>query len=354
MTPIDLRSDTITKPTPSMMEHLVRAELGDDGRGDDPTVKRLEEMAAERMGKAAGLFVPSGTMGNLVSVLAHTGRSGEVLAEGSSHVFRTELGGVAMVAGLLPRSVPGQRGAMDLPTLKQWIRPPALKPTALGTALVSMETTHNAAGGAVLPLRHMAEVYRIARDCGVPVHLDGARIFNAAVALGVDAREIAAHADSVTFCISKGLSAPVGSLITGPADFIERARGFRRICGGNMRQSGLLAACGIVALEEMVARLKDDHAHARALADGLHRIDPSFVDPAAVETNIIMVSLPAGDGANEHWIKALNSRGVLASGARPGVLRLVTHRHIGADDVKAAVAAFAAIYDEQRGRVNAA
>lgn len=351
---IDLRSDTVTRPTPAMMEHLARAELGDDGRGDDPTVKRLEALAAARLGKAAGLFVPSGTMGNLASILAHTGRAGEVLAEASSHIFRSEMAGVAIVAGLYPRGIPGQRGAMDLNILGEQLRPPKLKPHALGTALVCLETTHNAAGGAVLPLRHMAEVRRLAGERGVPVHLDGARIFNAAVALGVEAREIAAYADTVTFCVSKGLSAPVGSVIAGPRDLIDRARGFRRMLGGSMRQAGLLAACGIVALEQMVARLKDDHANARALAEGLHRIDPALSDPSAVETNMVLVTLPARQDASDRWIEALHGRGILAAAARPNVLRLVTHRHIGPDQIETAVAAFAAIHDEQRSPSHAA
>ena len=345
---IDLRSDTVTKPTLAMMEYLARAELGDDGRGDDPTVQRLEKMAAERMGKPAGLFVASGTMGNLIGVLANTARSGEVIAEASSHVLRSEMGGVATLAGLYPRGLRGQRGAMDIGLLRQQLRAPGLRPHLLGTALVCLESTHNAAGGAVLPLRHMADVRCLADEFGVPIHLDGARIFNAAVALGIEACEIAVYADTVTFCLSKGLSAPVGSVVTGSHEFIARARGFRRMLGGNMRQAGLLAACGIVALEQMVERLKDDHINARALAEGLHRIDPGFTDPSLVETNVVMVSLPDSANNCEHWLAALRNHGVLAATARPHVLRLVTHRHIDAAAIPQVITAFAAIHNEYR------
>ena len=211
---VDLRSDTVTKPTPAMLERMMRAELGDDGRGDDPTVKELEKVAAERLGKEAGLFLPSGTMSNQVAILTHARIKGEVIGEATSHIFRSELGGLSLIAGLYPRPLPGKRGAMDTDSLRSSLRPPEMTANALGTAVVCMETTHNAAGGSVLPLGHMREVYSLCVHRGVPVHLDGARIFNAALAQGVPASAIAVYADSVTFCLSKGLSAPVGSVLT--------------------------------------------------------------------------------------------------------------------------------------------
>src|SRR5215475_8565039 len=222
---VDMRSDTVTKPTSAMLERMVRAELGDDGWGDDPTVKELERIAAQRLGKEAGLFLPSGTMSNQVAILTHAQIKGEVIGEATWHIFRSELGALSIVAGLYPRPLPGKRGAMDVDMLQSSLRSPEMTANALGTAVVCMETTHNAAGGSVLPIGHMREVYGLCVHRGVPVHLDGARIFNAALALGVAASAIAAHADSATFCLSKGLSAPVGSVLTGRADFIGRARG---------------------------------------------------------------------------------------------------------------------------------
>ena len=245
---IDLRSDTVTQPTAEMLDAMRAARLGDDSRDGDPTVRELEALAAARTGKEAAIFVPSGTMGNLAALMAHTGRGGEVLLEESSHILKSEMGAIAQVAGLFHRTIRGDRGAMDLGMLTETINA-QLKPNKLATALIEMETTHNGAGGAVLPLDHMAEVHALGRQHGIPVHTDGARLFNAAVALGVPAERIARHTDSVTFCVSKGLSAPIGSLLCGTEDFIVRARGFRRMLGGNLRQAGMLAAAGIVALD---------------------------------------------------------------------------------------------------------
>jgi threonine aldolase len=232
---------------------------------------------------------------------------------------------------------------MDLDVLREAVHPPEMRPQQLGTALIALETTHNGAGGTVLPLGHMAGVRRIAEQNGVPVHLDGARLFNAAIALNVEPREIACHADSVTFCISKGLSAPVGSVLTGTNGFITRARGFRRMLGGTMRQAGLLAACGIVALERMVDRLIEDHWNAQALARGLQAIDPALVDPVGVETNIVMVTIPAPGLTMQTWVERLRAHGVLAAAAKPNVIRLVTHRHVSQAEVERAIAAFAAV-----------
>src|SRR5947209_4150049 len=287
---IDLGSDTVTRPTERMLERMRHAELGDDGREGDPTVRKLEALAASILGKEAGVFVPSGTMANLVALLAHTGRGGEVLSDPGTHIYRSEMGGIAGLASLFHRTIPSRRGQMDLGALREAIKP-ALTPRGLGTALIVMETTHNDAGGAVLPLAYMAAVHGMAEDAGVPVHIDGARVFNAAVKLGVPASEIAAHGESLGFCISKGLSAPVGSVLCGSTAFITRARAFRRMVGGNLRQAGVIAAAGIVALEEMIDRLAEDHARAKRLAESLAAVHPSLIDPALVETNIVRLDL---------------------------------------------------------------
>jgi threonine aldolase len=329
---IDLGSDTVTRPTERMLERMRHAELGDDGREGDPTVRALEALAAKRLGKEAGLFLPSGTMANLVSLLTHTGRGGEVLSDPGTHIYRSEMGGVAGLASVFHRTIPARRGVMDLDALREAIRP-ALTPRSLGTALIVLETTHNDGGGAVLPLDYMAAVHRLARENGVPVHIDGARLFNAAVKLGVPVAEIAAHGESACFCISKGLSAPVGSLLCGSAEFIMRARAFRRMCGGNLRQAGVIAAAGIVALEEMVDRLAEDHARAKRLAEALARIDPSLVDPALVDTNIVRVDFARSGRRAEEWVKALNERGIRSGAWSPSQIRLVTHRHVTDADV---------------------
>jgi threonine aldolase len=344
MSPVDLRSDTVTKPTPAMLDRMVHAELGDDGWGDDPTVAQLEKVAAEKLGKEAGLFLPSGTMSNQVAILTHARTKGEVIGEATSHIFRSELGGLSLIAGLYPRPLPGRRGAMDIDSLRSSLRPPEMTANALGTAVVCMETSHTAAGGSVLPLEHMRAVHSLCVHRSVPVHLDGARIFNAALAQGVAASEIAAHADSATFCLSKGLSAPVGSVLTGKADFIHRARGFRRMLGGNMRQAGLLAACGLVALEQSIERLAEDHANARRLADGLHRIEPSLVDPSVVATNIVMVDVGKSRASARRWTEVLAGHGVLAAPAAANLIRFVTHRHVSETDIDRAVVAFGDIY----------
>lgn len=339
---IDLRSDTVTRPTEAMLESMREATFGDDSRDGDETVQKLEALAASRTGKQAGAFMPSGTMANLVAMLAHARRGGEVLLEDGSHTLNAELGGIAGVAGLFYRGIHGRRGAMDVEALREAIRP--ITRHQMGTALVWMENTHNRAGGAVLPLAHMRAVYDLGRDKDVPVHLDGARIFNAAIALGVAPGEIAQYSDSVCFCISKGLSAPVGSILCGTKDFIERARGLRRMVGGNMRQAGPLAAAGIIAIETMVNRLAEDHQTARRLAESLQRVDPSLCDPKDVETNLVRVDVKKSGRRAAQWSADLKSQGVLVAPADIHVLRFVTHRHISAPDVDAAVSVFAELW----------
>ncbi|MBC7779689.1 MAG: threonine aldolase family protein [Proteobacteria bacterium] len=327
--PIDLRSDTVTRPTDEMLAAMASASFGDDSRDGDPTVVRLEALAAERCGKAAGLFLPSGTMANLVAILAHTGRAGELLLEATSHTLTSELGGIGALAGLFYRPLPGHRGAPDFDALRAAIRAPGVGRNRVGSALIQLETTHNQAGGAVLPLSLMAAVWQLSQQHNVPVHVDGARLFNAATALGVGVDVIAQYADSVNFCLSKGLSAPVGSMLCGSSAFIEVARGYRRMVGGNLRQAGPLAAAGIVAIERMASRLGEDHATAKQLAEGLAELDPRLVDPTRIETNIVRVDVAASPLDAQAW-----ERGMAARGVRVGAygverqLRLVTHRHV--------------------------
>ncbi|MDB5812813.1 MAG: Threonine aldolase [Betaproteobacteria bacterium] len=339
---IDLRSDTVTRPTEAMLAAMQEATYGDDSRDGDPTVQKLEALAAEKTGKDAGAFMPSGTMTNLVAMLAHAQRGGEVLLEEGSHTLSSELGGIAALAGLFYRSIPGSRGVMELDALREKVRP--TRRNQMGTGLIWMENTHNRSGGAVLPLAYMKTVYEMARANDVPVHVDGARLFNAAAALGASASEVARHCDSVCFCVSKGLSAPVGSVLCGSEDFIERARGFRRMVGGNMRQAGPLAAAGIVALDNMVARLTEDHRAAKRLAEGLHKIDARIVDPKQVETNLVRVSVHASERKAAEWSETLKARGVRVSPCATWDLRFVTHRHIGDQEVDQALNAFADVW----------
>ena len=339
---IDLRSDTLTRPTEAMLESMREATFGDDSRDGDATVQRLEAMAAGRTGKEAGAFMPSGTMTNLVAMLTHGGRGGEVLLEDGSHTLNAELGGIASVAGLFYHGIPGKRGAMDVERLREAIRPTTRN--QMGTALVWMENTHNRSGGSVLPLAYMETVSNLAREKGVPVHLDGARIFNAAIALGVAPAAIAKYADSTCFCVSKGLSAPVGSILCGSKEFIERARAYRRMVGGNMRQAGPVAAAGIVALETMVDRLAEDHATAQRLAEGLNRIDASLVDPKEVDSNLVRVEVKKSGRRAAQWSADLKQKGIGVAPCDTYSLRFVTHRHVSPADADAAVAAFASLW----------
>jgi threonine aldolase len=349
---IDLRSDTVTQPTDAMLDAMRAAPLGDDSRDGDPTVGKLEALAAARVAKEAAIFVPSGTLGNLVALMAHTGRGGEVLLEEGSHILKSEMGAIAQVAGLFHRTVRGERGAMDLGVLEETINA-QMKPNKLATALIEMETTHNGAGGTVLSLDHMAKVHALGRQHGIPVHTDGARLFNAAVALGVPVERIARHTDTVTFCVSKGLSAPIGSLLCGSKEFIIRARGFRRMLGGALRQAGSLAAAGIVALDSMVERLADDHRTAKQLADGLHSIAPGLVDPKSIATNIVRVDTTVSGWTAESWAAALQRFGVRVAPGGAMQLRFVTHRHISQADVETTLQAFRELWREVPGQQTA-
>ncbi|MDA9509925.1 threonine aldolase [Bradyrhizobium sp. CCBAU 11386] len=334
---VDLRSDTVTLPTAAMLERMQRAPLGDDGREGDPTVRTLEERGAALIGKEAALFVPSGTMGNLLAMLAHAERGADVFADRGAHLLNSELGSVVTIAGLVPKPMPGRRGAMDEAALADAIR------GSERPGLIAMETTHNGAGGAVLPLPHMMRIRALGQSNGIPVHLDGARLFNASVALGVTAARIAEHADSVMICLSKGLSAPVGSLLCGSAAFVARARALRKLVGGTMRQSGIVAAAGLVALETMIERLSEDHAAARRLATALSWLDPALADPDQVQTNILRIDVSASGREATAWAEGVKRHGILVQASAPSQLRLVTHRHIDEAAVDRTIAAFAAL-----------
>ncbi|WGD49077.1 low specificity L-threonine aldolase [Bradyrhizobium sp. CB1650] len=334
---VDLRSDTVTLPTEAMLERMQRAPLGDDGREGDPTVRELEARGAALTGKEAGLFVPSGTMGNLLAMLAHAERGMDVFADGGAHLFNSELGSVVTIAGLVPKSMPGRRGAMDEAALEEAIG------VSSRPGLIAMETTHNGAGGAVVPLSHMARIHALGQANGIAVHLDGARLFNASVALGVPAARIAEHTDSVMVCLSKGLSAPVGSLLCGAAAFIARARGLRKLVGGTMRQSGVVAAAGLVALDTMIERLREDHAAAKRLATALTWLDPTLADPGQVQTNILRIDVAGSSHDAAAWAAGVKHQGILVQASGPAQLRLVTHRHIDNEAVARTIGAFAAV-----------
>ncbi len=338
---IDLRSDTVTHPTPAMREAMYRAEVGDDVFGDDPTVNRLEEMTAERLGKEAALFVASGTMGNLVSLLTHCGRGDEVILGNRNHMYLFEQGGMAALGGITPWPIPNQSdGTLRLEDIKRAIRGDnAHFPR---TRLICLENTHNMCDGVALTLEYTAQVAQLAREHGLQVHLDGARVFNAATTLGVDVRKVVRDVDSVMFCLSKGLCAPVGSLVCGSADFIAEARRARKIVGGGMRQAGVLAAAGIVALEQVADRLGEDHVRAKRLAEGLSGIPGVEVFPVA--SNILYFRLAEGVAKTpEAVLEGLAERGVWALGRLDGRFRMVTHHWISDEDVKVAIEALRAV-----------
>ena len=334
---VDLRSDTVTRPTDVMRKAMAEAEVGDDVYGEDPTVNRLEAMAAERLGKEAGLFVVSGTMGNLVSLLAQCGRGDEIILGDRQHTFMYEQGGMAALGGIVPRLLPNQEdGTLRLEDIAAAIRADNVHYPR--SRLVCLENTHNLCYGAPLSAEYTAQVAALAHEHGMRLHVDGARIFNAAVALGVPAAELVRDADSVTFCLSKGLSAPVGAVICGDADFIAAARRARKVVGGGMRQAGIIAAAGIVALEQMVERLADDHARAKRLAEGL--ADIPGISMAPVHTNLVYFSLrdevPMSAPEVSAKLKALGVL-ILPRGARS--FRAVTHVWIDDDAIERAIAA---------------
>ncbi len=334
---IDLRSDTVTRPTPGMRQAMYRARVGDDVYGEDPTVNRLQRLAAERLGKEAALFVPSGTMGNLAALLAYCNRGDEVIVGDKAHTFLYEAGGMAALGGIQPHTLPNRPdGTIPLDLIGGAIRPD--NPHFPPTRLIALENSHNRCVGAAIPPDYFARVREIADRHRLKVHLDGARVFNAAVALGVDARQITRYVDSVTFCLSKGLCAPVGSVLCGDEGFIYRAHRARKVLGGGMRQAGFLAAAGIVALESMVDRLAEDHARARRLAEGVADLDGYAVDLDRVQTNIIYFDLAEGVSLSLPEVSVrLREQGVLIN-AYPGMgLRAVTHYWINDEAIELAL-----------------
>jgi threonine aldolase len=334
---IDLRSDTVTLPTPAMRAAIAAAELGDDVYGEDPTVNRLEALAAERVGKAAAMLVPSGTMGNLCALLAHCGRGDEALIGDESHIFHYEAGGASALGGVVMHPVATTpAGELPLEALAAAVRDPNDEHEAL-TRLICLENTHNRCGGVVLTPAYMRAVRSVAAERGLALHLDGARVFNAAVALGVDVRAITVHVDSVMFCLSKGLAAPVGSLLAGDEAFVRRARRARKLLGGGMRQAGVIAAAGIVALEEMIGRLAEDHTNARLLAEGLATLPGIAIDLATVQTDIVIFRLADPAWSPATFMRALAERGLLIGEIGRGYLRAVTHYGITSDDIEAAL-----------------
>jgi threonine aldolase len=333
---VDLRSDTVTQPTPAMRRAMAEAEVGDDVYGEDPTVNRLQERAAVLMGKEAALFVPSGSMGNQVAVKVHTQIGEEVVCETECHIYLFETGMMAAFSGVLPRFVRGERGIMDPGAVRAAIRSP--KYYLPKTALLCAENSHNVAGGTVMTPEQGEELGAVAREYGLATHLDGARIFNAAKALGVEARVLAAPFDSVMFCISKGLCAPVGSLLCGSRDFVEKARKVRKMMGGGMRQAGILAAAGLVAFEEIVPRLGEDHLRARKIAEALADHPAFAVDLAHTPTNIVRAEVKA-PRTPEAICGTLAASGILASPASATTVRFVTHQDIDDEGVALAIRA---------------
>ncbi len=328
---IDFRSDTVTKPTQGMMEAIKHAPLGDDVYGDDPTVNRLEQLAAKIMNKERALFVPTGTMGNLIALMVHAKPGEEVILERSSHIFLYEVAGAARVAGLQTHILEGVDGVMDPEDIKKGIRREDIHfPT---TGLIAIENTHNMAGGMVQPLENLAAICEIAIENRIPLHMDGARLFNAAVALNVDPSEIGKYFDSVMFCLSKGLSSPVGSMLVGNEEFIKKARKLRKMLGGGMRQAGVIAACGIESLVKMPDQLIVDHKHAAYVGEALNQIEGLRVELEKIHTNILNVFIDKETLSSGTLVEKLKEKGVLANPRGEKAIRLVTHHDLNKEQV---------------------
>jgi threonine aldolase len=337
---IDLRSDTVTHPTPAMREAMAAAEVGDDVYGEDPTINRLQKLAAEKMGKAAGLFVPSGTRGNLLAVMSHCQRGDEVMMGGMGHTFLHEAGGVSALGGVFVHTIPNQAdGTLKLEDIEGGIRSDDIHEPP--SRLLVLENTQNRCGGIPLSREYTDAAARLAHKYGLKVHIDGARIFNAAAALKIPAKDLVHSADSVTFCLSKGLCAPVGSVLCGDEEFIQRARRLRKMLGGGMRQAGILAAAGIIALEQMTERLAEDHRRARDLANGLAKIQGVVFEIGMPQTNMVFPALAKSVKESTFEMeKALSKEGIKVDTVSGRLFRLVTHYWISDADVQKTVQSF--------------
>ncbi len=331
---IDLRSDTVTKPTPEMRQAMFQAEVGDDVYGEDPTIIELEQLGARMTGKEAGLFVTSGTMGNQIAVMAHTQRGDEVICEAEAHIYYSEVAGMSVLAGVQTRTLPSVKGILSAETIEAAIRSADIHQPRSG--LICLENSHNRAGGTCYPQETLAAIRKVSDRHKIPLHIDGARLFNAAVAQGVTVDKIAQYADSVQFCLSKGLCAPVGSLLVGKADYIARCRRYRKMLGGGMRQAGIMAAAGLVGLHSMIERLAEDHANARLLADSLTSAGFA-IDLTTVQTNIVIIDCSRMGLKAADFVAKLKKQGVLANVFGEYRIRMVTHHGITAAEISLVV-----------------
>lgn len=329
---IDLRSDTVTKPTEEMRRAMYEAEVGDDVYGEDPTIIKLQEVAAEILGKEAALFVTSGTQGNQVAVLAQARAGEEIILEADSHIFMYEAAAHSAFAGVQTRTIAGTRGAMDPEAVRKAIRTYNVHHPR--TAMICVENTHNRAGGTIVPVENMRDIYTVAKEAGVPVHLDGARLFNAVVASGGKATDFTQYVDTVQVCFSKGLGAPMGSIVAGDKETIHRAYLWRKRLGGGLRQAGVIAAPALIGLTQMVDRLAEDHANAKILAQGLAEIDGVSIDIESVQTNIVIINVAATGKSEEEFLAGLKQEGVLAVDFGPDLVRFVTHKDVTTADIQ--------------------
>ncbi|MGH9867755.1 MAG: low-specificity L-threonine aldolase [Candidatus Polarisedimenticolia bacterium] len=340
---IDLRSDTVTRPTQAMRQAMAEAEVGDDVYGEDPTVNRLQEYAATLVGKEAALYVPSGTMGNQIAIAVHTRPGSEVLCEARAHIIEYELASMAVVSGCMPRGIVTQDGILTADAVDGAMRPDGYSIARSG--VIVLENTHNLWSGRVTPLAEVEALGRLSRERSVPLHMDGARLFNAAAALGVPADRLAAPCDSVMFCLSKGMCAPVGSMLAGTRPFIDEARRWRKRLGGGMRQVGVLAAAGLVALQTMRQRLGEDHDRARTLARGLGEIPGWTMEVPDPITNIVYARVPGARFTNRRFVEALKERRVLCNPVGHDRIRMVTHHDVGEPDIRTALTAAAQAWE---------
>ena len=328
--PINLRSDTQTMPTEEMLDAMGSASLGDDVFGEDPTVNKLEKISAQKFGKEAAMFVASGTMGNLCALMSHARPGEEVILEADAHIYYYEVGGFARIAGLSPRLVPGVNGIMSIDGIKKALRSKDIHYPPTG--LLCIENSHNRGGGSVYTVQQMNEICQLAHQLKLKVHVDGARIFNASVALNTDVKELVKEADSIMFCLSKGLSAPIGSVLVGDASFISKARKTRKMLGGGMRQAGVIAAAGIVALEKMIDRLKEDHQNAKYIGEEINKAEGLNVNLDSVQTNMVYCNIEKLKISPAGFVEELNREGVQVLPVEPNKIRIVTNRHISKED----------------------